>query len=133
MKPVVALPLEQAVRQQLMPAFSGLTPSAGILATLRQHPIGGLTLFRALNVADLRARLAEVDLVVIGTINATAHAGQAALVNALPHAGTPTVAVALRLPYDPRRADLALFSAAWQVRATLIGSRRIYERADAWA
>ncbi|MDQ2807555.1 MAG: glycoside hydrolase family 3 C-terminal domain-containing protein, partial [Chloroflexota bacterium] len=51
-------------------------------------------------VADLRARLAAFDLVVIGTINATAHAGQAALVNALLADGTPTVAVALRLPYD---------------------------------
>ncbi|MDQ2809663.1 MAG: glycoside hydrolase family 3 protein, partial [Chloroflexota bacterium] len=52
MKPVQALPLEQAVGHQLMLAFTGLTPSAGILATLRHHPSGGITLFRSLNVAD---------------------------------------------------------------------------------
>ncbi len=52
MKSVVGLALEQAVGQQLMLAFTGLTPSAGILATLRQHPIGGITLFRSMNVAD---------------------------------------------------------------------------------
>ncbi len=52
MNRVLALPLEQAVGQQLMLAFSGHTPSADILATLRRHPVGGITLFRALNVAD---------------------------------------------------------------------------------
>ncbi len=30
-------------------------------------------------------------------------------------------------------ADLALFSADWQVQATIIGGRRVYERAYAWA
>jgi beta-N-acetylhexosaminidase len=48
----------------------------------------------------LAARLAGVDLAVVGTINATGHPGQAALVRALVEQGTPTVAVALRMPYD---------------------------------
>jgi beta-N-acetylhexosaminidase len=52
------------------------------------------------DVAALRDQLRQYDLVVIGTINATAHAGQAALVQALRDSGTPVVAVALRLPYD---------------------------------
>ena len=53
--------------------------------------------------ADIRAvreKLARYDLAVIGTINATAHAGQADLVNAALKQNTPTIAVALRMPYD---------------------------------
>jgi beta-N-acetylhexosaminidase len=52
------------------------------------------------DVAALRDQLRAYDLVVIGTINATAHTGQAALVQALLDGGPPVVAVALRLPYD---------------------------------
>jgi beta-N-acetylhexosaminidase len=52
------------------------------------------------DVAALRDQLRQYDLVVIGTINATAHAGQAALVQAVLDSGTPVVTVALRLPYD---------------------------------
>jgi beta-N-acetylhexosaminidase len=40
------------------------------------------------------------DLVVVGTINATQHHGQGALVNGLLDAEASVVAVALRLPYD---------------------------------
>jgi beta-N-acetylhexosaminidase len=54
----------------------------------------------ASEVRALRATLERADLAVIGTINATAHAGQAALVNAVVKQGTPTIAVALRMPYD---------------------------------
>ncbi|HMA36581.1 MAG TPA: glycoside hydrolase family 3 protein [Chloroflexia bacterium] len=52
------------------------------------------------DVAALSEQAARYDLVVIGTINATLHTGQAALVNQLLARGVPTVAVALRLPYD---------------------------------
>jgi beta-N-acetylhexosaminidase len=54
----------------------------------------------ASEVRSLREKLREYDLVVLGTINATAHRGQAALVNALHKQGTPMIAVALRMPYD---------------------------------
>ena len=53
--------------------------------------------------SDVRAlcgTLAAYDLVVLGTINATAHPGQAALVKAVVKQGTPAIAVALRMPYD---------------------------------
>jgi beta-N-acetylhexosaminidase len=52
------------------------------------------------DVAALRQRLSVYDLVVIGTINAADHPGQAALVSAILERGAATVAVALRMPYD---------------------------------
>jgi beta-N-acetylhexosaminidase len=52
------------------------------------------------DVAALREQLGRYQLVIIGTINAAAHPGQAALVAGLIAGGIPTVAVALRLPYD---------------------------------
>lgn len=54
----------------------------------------------ASDVRALREKLARYDLAVIGTINATAHRGQADLVKAAAKEGTPTIAVALRMPYD---------------------------------
>lgn len=51
-------------------------------------------------VRSLREKLKEYDLVILGTINATAHHGQAAMVNALHKQGMPMIAVALRMPYD---------------------------------
>jgi beta-N-acetylhexosaminidase len=52
------------------------------------------------DVAALRAKLATCDLAIVGTINASAYPGQAALVEALVRQETPTIAVALRMPYD---------------------------------
>lgn len=54
----------------------------------------------ATEVRALRGRLAACDLAILGTINATAHPGQAALVNAVLERRVPTIAVALRMPYD---------------------------------
>jgi beta-N-acetylhexosaminidase len=51
-------------------------------------------------VAALREQMGDYALVVVGTIHATAHPGQAALVNALLAGNVRTVAVALRMPYD---------------------------------
>jgi beta-N-acetylhexosaminidase len=48
----------------------------------------------------LRERLADVPLAIIGTVDAVTHAGQARLVESLVAAGVPTVAVALRTPFD---------------------------------
>jgi beta-N-acetylhexosaminidase len=54
------------------------------------------------DIQELRAKLGGYDLAILGTINATGHPGQAALVDAVLDQGTPTVAVALRMPYDLR-------------------------------
>ena len=51
-------------------------------------------------VAALREQMSRYAFVVVGTINATAHPGQAALVNTLLNGDVPTVAAALRMPYD---------------------------------
>jgi len=51
-------------------------------------------------VAALGARLASYDLAVVATVNAVTQTGQADLVNELLRRGTPTVVVALRMPYD---------------------------------
>ena len=53
-------------------------------------------------IADLRARATggEVDAVIVGTIEAHRQPAQAALVAALAGTGTPTVAVAMRTPWD---------------------------------
>jgi len=48
----------------------------------------------------LRATLVNYDLLIIGTINAASHPGQAALVNTMLENGSKVVAVALRMPYD---------------------------------
>jgi beta-N-acetylhexosaminidase len=45
-------------------------------------------------------RLAKYDVVVLGTINATAHPRQAELVKRLIKQGTRLITVALRMPYD---------------------------------
>ena len=52
---------------------------------------------------DIRLILQSVlgyDLIIIGTLNAFNQAGQAALVREILKTGTPTMVVALRLPYD---------------------------------
>lgn len=49
---------------------------------------------------SLRNKLRDCDLAIVGTINASAHPGQALLVNELLSQGTATIAVALRMPYD---------------------------------
>jgi beta-N-acetylhexosaminidase len=51
-------------------------------------------------IAAARDWASNYDLLVVGTLNATAQTGQAALVNALLSTGIPLIAVALRLPYD---------------------------------
>ena len=51
-------------------------------------------------VGALSKRLAQYEVVVVGTINATAHPGQAELVKKLIQQGTRVIAVALRMPYD---------------------------------
>lgn len=51
-------------------------------------------------IGALSERLAKYDVVVLGTINATAHPAQAELVKKLIKRGTRLITVALRMPYD---------------------------------
>jgi beta-N-acetylhexosaminidase len=51
-------------------------------------------------VDDLLAQLTPTDVMLIGTVNACAQPGQAALVNAVLRRGRSTIVAALRLPYD---------------------------------
>src|SRR4029077_14553119 len=51
-------------------------------------------------IAGLRRRAGSFDAVVVGTIEAHRQAAQAALVRAIVATGVPTIAVALRTPWD---------------------------------
>jgi beta-N-acetylhexosaminidase len=51
-------------------------------------------------IAGLRARAGSFDAVVVGTIEAHRQPAQAALLRAIVETGTPTVAVAMRTPWD---------------------------------
>jgi len=84
---------------------SYLVPS--IAASLRCfHPaVDEILVSLELPENELRAAVAHVrdyDLVIVGTINATDHPGQAVLMDLLLKHGVPVVAVALRMPYDLR-------------------------------
>ena len=58
-------------------------------------------------ISQLCAKLANFDVLVIGTINAAEYRGQAALVDKLNRQSQRVITVALRMPYD-----LAAYSAA---------------------
>jgi beta-N-acetylhexosaminidase len=107
------LRLDRAARVAvLVPRPEDLTPadtSSYLIPTLaaairRHHPrVEEIVMPMAPSASEvraLRARLADCDLAVIGTINATVQRGQADLVEAVVKQGTPTIAVALRTPYD---------------------------------
>ncbi len=51
-------------------------------------------------IADVRRAVADYDLLIVGTINASMDEMQAEMANALLALGLPTVTVALRTPYD---------------------------------
>ena len=109
------LPLRLEPNQQLsviLPEPKDLTPAdtssyehlalADILRR-RHSPVDEIQVPHQPNDADIAATLARItpgSLVLVGTINATNHPGQAALVNALLQGGNRVVAVALRMPYD---------------------------------
>lgn len=52
------------------------------------------------DIAAVRERMREYDLIIVGTLNACQQPGQAALVNDLLRLGAPTIVAALRMPYD---------------------------------
>jgi beta-N-acetylhexosaminidase len=111
------LPLRLSPDQQLavvLPRLTNLTPadtSCYERHTLHEHvrhyhPRTALVQVSAdPDPAEIRRAAAEgegaaADLVIVGTLNACAQSGQAALVEAMLRTGRPTVVAALRLPYD---------------------------------
>jgi beta-N-acetylhexosaminidase len=52
------------------------------------------------DIAALRDKARDYDLVIAGTLNASTQPGQEALVRALLQTGIPTIVVAMRMPYD---------------------------------
>jgi beta-N-acetylhexosaminidase len=89
----------------LTPADTSSYDSPALAGALRRYHPSVDQIDVALNpsegeISAALLRASGYDLVVACTINATHHPGQAALVNALLEAGSKTVAVALRLPYD---------------------------------
>jgi beta-N-acetylhexosaminidase len=111
-----ALPLRADSRiAAIMPAPRDLTPAdtsstvaAGLDGALRRHApsVDGFVTGHPptpAEIASLRDRAADYDVVVVGTIDAFRDPAQADLVAGLLHTGVPTVAVALRTPFDLAR------------------------------
>ncbi len=89
----------------LTPADTSVLVAPGLGAALRSHH-GTVDEFIVdhpptdREIAAIRARAADYDVLVIGTISASLDEHQAALVNELLATGVPTVTVAMRTPYD---------------------------------
>ncbi|MFB3903449.1 MAG: glycoside hydrolase family 3 C-terminal domain-containing protein [Acidobacteriota bacterium] len=93
--------------KDLTPADTSSYLAPSIASSLRCFHPGVDEILVALDLpeTELRAAVAHVrdyDLVIVGTINATNHPGQAALVDLLLKHGVRVIAVALRMPYDLR-------------------------------
>jgi beta-N-acetylhexosaminidase len=91
--------------EDLTPADTSSYETPALGAAVRRHHRSAEEFAIAMNpewteVRTLLAHLRDYDLVIVGTINAAAHAAQATFVNGLLEQHTPTVAVALRMPYD---------------------------------
>jgi beta-N-acetylhexosaminidase len=89
----------------LTPADTSSYIEPSLAAALRRHHSAVDEFLIPLNPseADVRAlagQLSGYDLMIAGTINATVHDGQAALVNALLERKTPIIVAALRMPND---------------------------------
>ena len=105
-------PTAHATILAVMPTPTDLTPAdtsslvvPGLARALRaRRPnVDELVLPIAPSEADIAAaveRAGTADIVVVGTIDAAHHPGQATLVQALAATGRPTIAVALRTPWD---------------------------------
>jgi beta-N-acetylhexosaminidase len=98
--------------EDLTPADTSSYVTPALAAAVRRYHPRVDEFFIGMNpslseVRALREKLKDHDLVILGTINATAHRGQADLVNAVFKQGTPLITVALRMPYD-----LAVYPAA---------------------
>ncbi len=99
----VAVVVPRAV--DLTPADTSSYVSCDLAEALREYPpsVEEFVVPHApasTDIASLRRRALDYDMIIIGTTNALAEPGQAALVRALADTGTPMVVVGLRLPYD---------------------------------
>jgi len=97
----VALPRPE----DLTPADTSSYVKPVLADVLRKYHSGVDEFSFALNpssseIGALSERLAKYDIVVLGTINATVHPGQAELVKKLLKQRTQLITVALRMPYD---------------------------------
>jgi len=91
--------------EDLTPAdTSSLVMPALASAARRYHrQVDDFTIAMNPSVAEikaLRAKLVKYDLLILGTINAASHPGQADLVNTMRKNGSKAITVALRMPYD---------------------------------
>jgi beta-N-acetylhexosaminidase len=91
--------------EDLTPADTSSYVTPALAAAVRRYHPRVDEFFIGMNpslsdVRSLREKLKDHDLVILGTINATAHRGQADLVNAVLKQSTSLIAVALRMPYD---------------------------------
>jgi beta-N-acetylhexosaminidase len=91
--------------QDLTPADTSSTQTVALGEALRANHscVDELTLPIDPSESDLAAvrnRLTDYETIVVGTINATQHPGQAALVNLALEINPRTIAIALRMPYD---------------------------------
>ncbi|HLJ48320.1 MAG TPA: glycoside hydrolase family 3 protein [Bryobacteraceae bacterium] len=91
--------------EDLTPADTSSYLIPGLAPAVRRHHPSVEEFVIAMNpsaaeVRQLREQLRSFDLVIAGTINADTHRGQAGLITALLKQSTPTIAVALRMPYD---------------------------------
>ena len=106
--------------RDLTPADTSSTVPPGLAAALRRvlprvEEIVTSQPPTTAEIAAARARARDVDLVVIGTINAAMDHAQVELVEAVLGAGKPVVTVALRVPtdlaaYPESRTHLATYS-----------------------
>lgn len=110
---LLPLRLEQSTRiAAIMPTPIDLTPAdtsslvkPGLAAALRNHH-GNVDEFVVghppsdADIAAMRSRAADYDVLVVGTISAALDPQQATLVNQLIDSGVPTVTIAMRTPYD---------------------------------
>lgn len=91
--------------RDLTPADTSSTVVPGLARALREHH-GAVDEFitghppTSADIAALRARASDYELIVVGTIAASLDPGQAALVDALLDSGVPTITAALRTPWD---------------------------------
>lgn len=109
--------LEQATGQKLMLSFSGTTPPAELLETLRRQHVGGVTLFRHYNAGTP----AEIRVLVAALQCAAAESGQPPLLIAADQEGGQLVAIAGTTPFPGNMALGATGSVelAWQAGRSL--------------
>ena len=93
------------IPQDLTPADTSSLVRPALAPALRRYHPAVDEFFVPINpavedVVALAAQAGQYDLVIVGTINANEHPGQAALVRTLLDNRVPTLAVALRTPYD---------------------------------